>query len=146
MDGSTKMAGAVAGLKHEVYKISTCGYGRNRACIAHWRGSRALQRQNHEFVDNNIFTSKRAAQYKRWKEMKNGTVGMVVLDAKGNNAGTPGMMGKFGRVGMYYHWCRNLCDNKGAAVSCRTWRILYPKCGLSLKDAVQGLSVEKVRK
>ena len=82
MDGSTKMAGAVAGLKHikNPAKLARADPWRKPRTSSHWPGGRGFAKtQDHEFVDNEYLTPKRKQQYERWKQMKkNGTVGVVV--------------------------------------------------------------------
>jgi L-asparaginase / beta-aspartyl-peptidase len=128
MDGSTKMAGAVAGLKRikNPAKLARAVMAETEHVLLIGAGAEELAKaKNHEFVDSQYFlTPKRAAQYQRWKEMKkNGTVGVVVLDAQGNvyaGTSTGGMMGKkYGRVGdVPIIGAGTYADNLGAAVSC----------------------------
>lgn len=128
MDGSTKMAGAVAGLKRikNPAKLARSVMEETEHVLLIGEGAEQFAKsQNHEFVDNDYFlTPKRKSQYQRWKAMKkNGTVGVVVLDTHGNlyaGTSTGGMMGKkYGRVGdVPIIGAGTYADNKGAAVSC----------------------------
>lgn len=157
MDGSTKMAGAVAGLKHikNPAKLARAVMEETEHVLLIGEGAEAFATyKNHEFVDNQYFlTPKRAAQYKRWKEMKkNGTVGVVVLDAKGNvyaGTSTGGMMGKkYGRVGdVPIIGAGTYADNKGAAVSCTGHGEYYIRNNVAFqvnaRMQYQGLSIEE---
>ena len=128
MDGSTKMAGAVAGLKHikNPAKLARAVMEETSHVLLIGEGAEEFAKtQEHEFVDNEYFlTPKRKEQYERWTQMKkNGTVGVVVLDSQGNlyaGTSTGGMMGKkYGRVGdVPIIGAGTYADNNGAAVSC----------------------------
>jgi len=128
MDGATKMAGAVAGLKHikNPAKLARAVMEETSHVLLIGEGAEEFAKtQNHEFVDNEYFlTPKRKEQYERWEQMKkNGTVGVVVLDLQGNlyaGTSTGGMMGKkYGRVGdVPIIGAGTYADNNGAAVSC----------------------------
>ena len=157
MDGSSKMAGAVAGLKRikNPAKLARAVMEETEHVLLIGEGAEAFAKsKNHEFVDNQYFlTPKRAAQYKRWKEMKkNGTVGVVVLDAKGNvyaGTSTGGMMvKKYGRVGdVPIIGAGTYADNKGAAVSCTGHGEYYIRNNVAFqvnaRMQYQGLSVEE---
>ena len=128
MNGATKKAGAVAGLKRikNPAKLArdVMDYTSHVLLIGDGAESFAKTR-SHEFVENKYFlTPKRESQYQRWKEMKkNGTVGVVVKDSNGDlyaGTSTGGMMGKkFGRVGdVPIIGAGTYADNNGAAVSC----------------------------
>jgi len=128
MDGSTKMAGAVAGLKHikNPAKLARAVMEETSHVLLIGQGAEEFAKtQDHEFVDNEYFlTPKRKEQYERWKKMKkNGTVGVVLSDVQGNlyaGTSTGGMMGKkYGRVGdVPIIGAGTYADNNGAAVSC----------------------------
>ena len=157
MDGSSKMAGAVAGLKRikNPAKLARAVMEETEHVLLIGEGAEAFAKsKNHEFVDNQYFlTPKRAAQYKRWKEMKkNGTVGVVVLDAKGNvyaGTSTGGMMGKkYGRVGdVPIIGAGTYADNNGAAVSCTGHGEYYIRNNaafqVNARMQYQGLSLEE---
>lgn len=157
MDGSTKMAGAVAGLKHikNPAKLARAVMEETEHVLLIGEGAEAFATsKNHQFVDNQYFLiPKRAAQYKRWKEMKkNGTVGVVVLDAKGNvyaGTSTGGMMGKkYGRVGdVPIIGAGTYADNNGAAVSCTGHGEYYIRNNVAFqvnaRMQYQGLSLEE---
>ncbi|MDB3991801.1 isoaspartyl peptidase/L-asparaginase [Schleiferiaceae bacterium] len=157
MDGSTKMAGAVAGLKHikNPAKLARAVMEETEHVLLIGEGAEAFATsKNHELVDNQYFlTPKRAAQCKRWKEMKkNGTVGVVVLDAKGNvyaGTSTGGMMGKkYGRVGdVPIIGAGTYADNNGAAVSCTGHGEYYIRNNVAFqvnaRMQYQGLSLEE---
>ena len=128
MNGATKKAGAVAGLRHikNPAKLArdVMDYTPHVLLIGDGAESFAKTR-SHEFVENKYFlTPKRERQYQRWKEMKkNGTVGVVLKDAEGDvyaGTSTGGMMGKqYGRVGdVPIIGAGTYADNNGAAVSC----------------------------
>ena len=128
MNGATKKAGAVAGLKQikNPAKLArdVMEYTTHVLLIGDGAESFAQTRE-HEFVENSYFlTAKRKVQYQRWKEMKkNGTVGVVLKDANGDlyaGTSTGGMMGKqYGRVGdVPLIGAGTYADNRGAAVSC----------------------------
>lgn len=128
MDGKTKKAGAVAGLKHikNPAALARAVMDSTEHVLLIGEGAEEFAKaQHHEFVDNNYFlTPRRKEQYKRWQQMeKNGTVGVVVLDSEGNlyaGTSTGGMMGKkYGRVGdVPIIGAGTYADNLGAAVSC----------------------------
>ncbi len=128
MNGATKMAGAVAGLKHikNPAKLARAVMEETSHVMLIGEGAEDFAKsRSHEFVENNYFlTPKRESQYQRWKEMKkNGTVGVVLKDAHGDlyaGTSTGGMMGKkYGRVGdVPIIGAGTYADNKGAAVSC----------------------------
>ena len=128
MDGSTKLAGAVAGVRHikNPAKLARDVMEKTPHVLLIGDGAEEFaQTQNHAFVENDYFlTPKRKEQYERWQQMKkNGTVGVVVLDGQGNlyaGTSTGGMMGKkFGRVGdVPIIGAGTYADNRGAAVSC----------------------------
>lgn len=128
MNGATKMAGAVAGLKHikNPAKLARAVMEETSHVLLIGEGAEDFAKsRSHEFVENNYFlTPKRESQYQRWKEMKkNGTVGVVLKDAHGDlyaGTSTGGMMGKkYGRVGdVPIIGAGTYADNKGAAVSC----------------------------
>ena len=128
MNGATKMAGAVAGLKHikNPAKLARAVMEETSHVLLIGEGAEDFAKsRSHEFVENNYFlTPKRESQYQRWKEMKkNGTVGVVLKDANGDlyaGTSTGGMMGKkYGRVGdVPIIGAGTYADNNGAAVSC----------------------------
>lgn len=128
MNGATKMAGAVAGLKHikNPAKLARAVMEETPHVLLIGEGAEDFAKsRSHEFVENNYFlTPKRESQYQRWKEMKkNGTVGVVLKDANGDlyaGTSTGGMMGKkYGRVGdVPIIGAGTYADNNGAAVSC----------------------------
>ena len=128
MNGATKMAGAVAGLKHikNPAKLARAVMEETSHVLLIGEGAEDFAKSSsHEFVENNYFlTPKRERQYQRWKEMKkNGTVGVVLKDANGDlyaGTSTGGMMGKkYGRVGdVPIIGAGTYADNNGAAVSC----------------------------
>ncbi|MDA0741821.1 MAG: isoaspartyl peptidase/L-asparaginase [Bacteroidetes bacterium] len=128
MNGATKMAGAVAGVKHikNPAKLARAVMEETSHVLLISEGAEDFAKsRSHEFVENNYFlTPKRESQYQRWEEMnKNGTVGVVIKDAHGDlyaGTSTGGMMGKkYGRVGdVPIIGAGTYADNKGAAVSC----------------------------
>ncbi len=128
MNGATKKAGAVAGLRHikNPAKLARDVMDHTPHVLLIGDGAESFARtRSHEFVENKYFlTPKREGQYQRWKEMKkNGTVGVVLKDANGDvyaGTSTGGMMGKkYGRVGdVPIIGAGTYADNNGAAVSC----------------------------
>ena len=128
MNGATKKAGAVAGLKQvkSPAKLARDVMDHTPHVLLIGEGAEAFAKtRSHEFVENKYFlTPKRESQYQRWKEMKkNGTVGVVVKDSNGDlyaGTSTGGMMGKkYGRVGdVPVIGAGTYADNNGAAVSC----------------------------
>ena len=157
MDGSTKMAGAVAGLKHikNPAKLARAVMEETSHVLLIGEGAEEFaETQDHEFVDNEYFlTPKRKQQYERWKQMKkNGTVGVVVLDMQGNlyaGTSTGGMMGKkYGRVGdVPIIGAGTYADNNGAAVSCTGHGEYYIRNNVAFqvnaRMQYQGLTLEE---
>ena len=157
MDGSTKMAGAVAGLKRikNPAKLARAVMEETSHVLLIGEGAEEFAKtQDHEFVDNEYFlTSKRKQQYERWKQMKkNGTVGVVVLDVQGNlyaGTSTGGMMGKkYGRVGdVPIIGAGTYADNNGAAVSCTGHGEYYIRNNVAFqinaRMQYQGLTLEE---
>jgi len=157
MDGSTKMAGAVAGLKHikNPAKLARAVMEETSHVLLIGDGAEEFAKtQDHEFVDNEYFlTPKRKQQYERWKQMKkNGTVGVVVLDVQGNlyaGTSTGGMMGKkYGRVGdVPIIGAGTYADNNGAAVSCTGHGEYYIRNNVAFqvnaRMQYQGLTLEE---
>ena len=157
MDGSTKMAGAVAGLKHikNPAKLAQAVMEETSHVLLIGEGAEEFAKtQEHEFVDNEyFFTPKRKQQYERWKQMKkNGTVGVVVLDMQGNlyaGTSTGGMMGKkYGRVGdVPIIGAGTYADNNGAAVSCTGHGEYYIRNNVAFqvnaRMQYQGLTLEQ---
>lgn len=128
MNGATKKAGAVAGLRYikNPAKLARDVMDHTPHVLLIGDGAESFAKTRlHEFVENKYFlTPKREGQYQRWKEMKkNGTVGVVLKDAQGDlyaGTSTGGMMGKqYGRVGdVPIIGAGTYADNNGAAVSC----------------------------
>jgi len=157
MDGSTKMAGAVAGLKHtkNPAKLARAVMEETSHVLLIGEGAEEFAKtQDHEFVDNEYFlTPKRKQQYERWKQMKkNGTVGVVVKDVQGNlyaGTSTGGMMGKkYGRVGdVPIIGAGTYADNNGAAVSCTGHGEYYIRNNVAFqvnaRMQYQGLTLEQ---
>ncbi len=157
MDGSTKMAGAVAGLKHikNPAKLARAVMEETSHVLLIGQGAEEFAKtQDHQFVHNEYFlTPKRKEQYERWKQMKkNGTVGVVVLDAQGNlyaGTSTGGMMGKkYGRVGdVPIIGAGTYADNNGAAVSCTGHGEYYIRNNVAFqvnaRMQYQGLTLEE---
>ena len=157
MDGSTKMAGAVAGLKHikNPAKLARAVMEETSHVLLIGEGAEEFAKtQDHEFVDNEYFlTPKRKQQYERWKQMKkNGTVGVVVKDIQGNlyaGTSTGGMMGKkYGRVGdVPIIGAGTYADNNGAAVSCTGHGEYYIRNNVAFqvnaRMQYQGLTLEE---
>lgn len=157
MDGSTKMAGAVAGLKHikNPAKLARAVMEETSHVLLFGEGAEEFAKtQDHELVDNEYFlTPKRKAQYERWKQMKkNGTVGVVVKDVQGNlyaGTSTGGMMGKkYGRVGdVPIIGAGTYADNNGAAVSCTGHGEYYIRNNVAFqvnaRMQYQGLTLEQ---
>jgi len=108
MDGATLNAGAVAGvgdIKNPITAAKTVMEKSKHVMLAGAGASRFAREQNLEMVDSSYFYTER-----RWKSLqehlereKNGTVGCVVLDSRGNLAAgtsTGGMTNKrYGRIG-----------------------------------------------
>ncbi len=157
MDGSTKMAGAVAGLKHikNPAKLARAVLEETSHVLLIGEGAEEFAKtQEHEFVENEYFlTPRRKEQYERWQQMrKNGTVGAVVLDYKGNlyaGTSTGGMMGKkYGRVGdVPIIGAGTYADNNGAAVSCTGHGEYYIRNNVAFqvnaRMQYQGLTLEE---
>ena len=157
MDGSTKMAGAVAGLKRikNPAKLARAVMEETSHVLLIGEGAEEFAKtQDHEFVDNEYFlTPKRKQQYERWKQMnKNGTVGVVVLDGQGilyAGTSTGGMMGKkYGRVGdVPIIGAGTYADNNGAAVSCTGHGEYYIRNNVAFqinaRMQYQGLTLEQ---
>ena len=128
MNGSNLKAGAVAGLQHvkNPAQLARLVMDSTAHVLLMSEGAEEFAKtQNVELVDNTYFlTPRRKEQYERWEaNKKNGTVGVVVLDAEGNvyaGTSTGGMMGKkYGRVGdVPIIGAGTYADNEGAAVSC----------------------------
>lgn len=128
MNGSNLKAGAVAGLQHvkNPARLARLVMDSTAHVLLMSEGAEAFgKKQGVEFVDNSYFlTPRRKQQYQRWEaNKKNGTVGVVVLDASGNvyaGTSTGGMMGKkYGRVGdVPIIGAGTYADNRGAAISC----------------------------
>lgn len=128
MNGSNLKAGAVAGVQHikNPTQLARLVMDSTAHVLLMSDGAEEFAKtQNVEFVENTYFlTPTRKEQYERWEaNKKNGTVGVVVLDAEGNvyaGTSTGGMMGKkYGRVGdVPIIGAGTYADNEGAAVSC----------------------------
>lgn len=128
MNGSNLKAGAVAGVQHvkNPAQLARLVMDSTAHVLLMSDGAEEFAKtQKVEFVNNAYFlTPARKEQYKRWEaNKKNGTVGVVVLDAEGNvyaGTSTGGMMGKkYGRVGdVPIIGAGTYADNEGAAVSC----------------------------
>lgn len=128
MDGSNLKAGAVAGVQHvkNPAQLARLVMDSTAHVLLMSDGAEAFGKtQGVCFVDNSYFlTPRRKQQYERWEaNKKNGTVGVVVLDASGDvyaGTSTGGMMGKkYGRVGdVPVVGAGTYADNRGAAISC----------------------------
>ncbi|MDG1253093.1 MAG: isoaspartyl peptidase/L-asparaginase [Schleiferiaceae bacterium] len=128
MDGETKQAGAVAGLRHILHPAALAREVMSHSEHVFMIGEGAetfAQQRGMTLVDNDTFlTHRRHAQYARWAEQhKRGTVGVVLRDREGHLAAgtsTGGMMGKqWGRVGdVPVLGAGTYADDQGAAVSC----------------------------
>ncbi len=124
MDGATKKAGAVAGVRIIKNPISAArkimDETKHLLLIAGGAEKFAVS-QNLDTVPNSYFVT-----WSRYKDLKKGTVGVVVLDRKGNLAAgtsTGGMSGKMpGRVGdSPIIGAGTFADNSTCAVSCTGW-------------------------
>ena len=102
MNGSNLKAGAVAGLQHvkNPAQLARLVMDSTAHVLLMSDGAEEFAKsQNIEFVENAYFlTPRRKEQYERWEaNKKNGTVGVVVLDAEGDvyaGTSTGGMMAR----------------------------------------------------
>ena len=128
MDGETKHAGAVAGLRYILHPAALARevmmHSDHVFLIGNGAEAFAVER-GMNLVDNDTFlTHRRHAQYARWAEQhKRGTVGVVLRDREGHLAAgtsTGGMMGKqWGRVGdVPVLGAGTYADDQGSAISC----------------------------
>jgi beta-aspartyl-peptidase (threonine type) len=128
MDGSDLSAGAVAGVKHVKHPIQAAYAVKTKSPHVMLSGDGADQFARSvglEMVDDNMYfaTPKSLKWIEEIKKSKNGTVGCVVLDRKGNlTAGTStgGMFKKqWGRIGdSPVIGAGTYADNQSCAVSC----------------------------
>ncbi|NVK28312.1 MAG: isoaspartyl peptidase/L-asparaginase [Flavobacteriia bacterium] len=127
MRGNDLQAGAVSGLRHVEHPIQLARIVMDSSKHVMLSGTGAEDyalKMGFPLVDNSMFiTHRRARQYAELIPDKMGTVGVVVLDAKGNLAAgtsTGGMMMKeFGRIGdSPIIGSGTYADNDGCAVSC----------------------------
>jgi len=128
MDGATKQAGAVAGLRRikNPSLLALDVLNNSEHVFLMGEGAEAFaQSQGYFLVSNDYFiTERREKQHALWLEQhKLGTVGVVVKDMEGHLAAgtsTGGMMGKrWGRVGdVPVIGAGTYADDQGAAISC----------------------------
>ena len=128
MDGESKNAGAVAGVRQiknpSLLALDVMRYSDHVFLVGDGAEDFASQR-GYFFCTNDYFITKnRAKQHAVWRDQhKYGTVGVVVRDANGHLAAgtsTGGMSGKrWGRVGdVPVIGAGTYADDQGAAVSC----------------------------